>query len=113
MNCATPSGGSPGAPNGSVSTLLQSFVCGAGAGIVAAVLTTPVDVIKTVRQHDVHAGTQSTYASILRTIRDQPTVAFAGIGPRLVRIPCGLATMMAGLEVTKAWFEGRALRDKR
>jgi len=98
-------------PNGSVRTLLQSFICGAGAGIVAGVLTTPVDVIKTVRQHEVHAGAQSTYANILQIIREKPAVAFAGIGPRLVRIPCGLATMMAGLEVTKRWFESRVTRQ--
>eukprot|EP00316_Scyphosphaera_apsteinii_P026093 CAMPEP_0119306616 /NCGR_PEP_ID=MMETSP1333-20130426/7325_1 /TAXON_ID=418940 /ORGANISM="Scyphosphaera apsteinii, Strain RCC1455" /LENGTH=122 /DNA_ID=CAMNT_0007309957 /DNA_START=237 /DNA_END=602 /DNA_ORIENTATION=+ len=53
-------------------TLLQSFICGAGAGIVAAVLTTPVDMIKTVRQHDLIAGTQSSYHDILRKIRDKP-----------------------------------------
>lgn len=68
------------------------------------------DVIKTVRQHDVNSGTQSNYIDILRTIYQKPSVAFAGIGPRMVRIPCGLATMMAGLEMTKRWFETRAIR---
>lgn len=88
----------------SLRTLLQSFVCGAGAGMLAAILIAPLDVIKTVRQHHALIGAKSTYANILKTIRDNPVVAFAGIGPRLVRIPSGLATMMATLELTKWTF---------
>ena len=87
--------------------LLQSLLCGAGAGMAATVLIAPLDVIKTMRQHRLHTGEASSYGAILHTIRDSPAVAFAGIGPRLVRIPAGLATMMAGLEVTKLAFEQR------
>ena len=91
-------------------TFLQSLACGAGAGVTAAVLIAPLDVIKTVRQHHMTSGQASSYASILQSIRDTPRVAFAGIGPRLVRIPAGLATMMATLEVTKGFFLERRRR---
>lgn len=96
------------APRRSVRTLVHSFVCGAGAGCVAAVLTTPVDVIKTVRQHEIATGGQTSYLGILRIIRDNPALGFAGVAPRMIRIPAGMATMMAGLEVTKWWFAARA-----
>lgn len=92
----------------SVRTFCHSFVCGASAGLIAAMLTTPVDVIKTVRQHDAATGGRISYLRILQMIREQPRVAFAGIGVRLVRVPTGVATMMAGIEVTKLHFEARA-----
>ncbi len=85
-------------------TFLHSFLCGACAGVLAAVLTSPFDVVKTVRQRNLHAGKSSSYASILGAIRDTPDTAFAGLGPRLVRIPAGLATMMAGIELSKHLF---------
>ena len=130
----------------SVRTLLHSFTCGAGAGLFAAILTTPVDVIKTVRQYD-HPGrtgaktrsarrartrpgarsnrgpsvgrhTLSTrscccsYFGILRMIHEKPDLAFAGIGPRMVRIPAGVAFMMVGIEVTRNWFERRRAEER-
>jgi hypothetical protein len=92
-----------GASSGLRNTV-ESFVSGAGAGMFAAVVTTPVDVIKNIRQQ---VGGTTSYATILRTLRDSPAVAFAGLGPRLVRIPVGMATMMAALEHTKRSFEQR------
>jgi len=98
-------------PNGSVRTAVESFGCGAASGILAAVLIAPLDVIKTVRQHEVLTGAASdNYRSILSTLYQRPAMAFAGLGPRLVRIPIGLATMMAALEATKRFFERRSLR---
>jgi solute carrier family 25 protein 39/40 len=94
----------PGEASGGLHIFMHSFVCGAGAGIVAAVATAPSDVVKTVRQQ---AAADASYSQILATIREQPRLALAGLGPRLIRIPAGLATMMAGLEASKRWFERR------
>ena len=88
-------------------TFIQSLVCGAAAGMAAALVCAPLDVVKTVRQHKLEDGTAASYADILGRIRRSPAAAFAGLGPRLVRIPMGLATMMAGIEVTRLGFEQR------
>ena len=58
------------------------------------------------------SGAASSYAEIFATLRRAPALAFAGIGPRLIRIPAGLATMMAALEATKRAFELRTQRRR-
>lgn len=88
-------------------TFVQSLVCGAGAGMAAALVCAPLDVIKTVRQHQTNANATMTYTDIMRSLRASPGLAFAGLAPRLIRIPSGLGTMMAGIEVTKLTFEQR------
>lgn len=94
-------------PSPTARTFVQSLACGGAAGMAAAVLIAPLDVIKTVRQHQIASGSAASYAAILSSIRATPRVAFAGLGPRLVRIPTGLAAMMAGIEVTRLAFEQR------
>lgn len=91
-------------------TFLQGYCCGAAAGMLAALLTTPFDVIKTVKQHSVEAGKSPTYGEIFRLLRNAPRSAFSGVGPRLIRLPLGLSTMMSSLEVTKWAFEMRRQR---
>jgi len=88
-------------------TFLQGYYCGAFAGMVAALTTTPTDVVKTVRQHSIQAGETRSYSDIIEFIKAQPQTAFSGVGPRLIRIPLGMATMMSGMEFTKWYFERR------
>eukprot|EP00933_Yihiella_yeosuensis_P030371 TRINITY_DN24017_c0_g1_i1.p1 TRINITY_DN24017_c0_g1~~TRINITY_DN24017_c0_g1_i1.p1 ORF type:complete len:304 (+),score=39.64 TRINITY_DN24017_c0_g1_i1:135-1046(+) len=99
-------------PNAGLRTFLQAYTCGAGAGMIAALATTPSDVIKTIRQHQLEAGKSPTYGQIVLELRHNPRTAFAGVGPRLIRLPLGLSTMMSGLEVTKWFFESRRIRAR-
>lgn len=90
-------------------TFAQGFFSGAIAGMIAALATTPTDVVKTLRQHRMDAGAAESYREIMAYLVRSPRYAFAGVGPRLIRIPLGLATMMSGLEATKWAFEQRRL----
>jgi len=99
-------------PNPGVQTFVTGFSSGALAGMVAALATTPTDVIKTVRQQHFEGSKSPSYASILRYLVKEPRHAFAGVGPRLVRIPLGLSTMMSGLEATKWLFHQRRLQEE-
>lgn len=117
-----------GITNPALRTFAHSFICGGASGMFAALLTTPVDVVKTLRQKltsvdtaetagSVPAAAQvagasrvpasSSYADILRFVYANPRTMLTGVGPRLLRIPLGLATMMASLEATKSAFERR------
>jgi len=92
-------------PSKGVRTIAQAYCSGAAAGMVAALATTPTDVIKTVRQQHLELGKSPSYGAILSLLRKDPRRAFVGVGPRLIRVPLGLSTMMSGLEVTKWAFE--------
>lgn len=94
-------------PDEDLRTFSHSFVCGAGAGLFAALILTPADVVKTLRQQLAQSGEQKSYAEILRLVRTSPRRSMAGVGPRLLRIPIGMATMMSVLEVTRSAFERR------
>jgi len=93
-------------------TLVQSFCSGAGAGMVAALVTMPADVVKTFRQYQVEAGKTPTYGDLFRHLVQSPRVAFAGVAPRMIRVPAGLATMMSTLELTRWAFEMRRERAR-
>mmetsp|Transcript_14663 Transcript_14663/g.38991 ORF Transcript_14663/g.38991 Transcript_14663/m.38991 type:complete len:221 (-) Transcript_14663:42-704(-) len=90
-------------------TWVHSFVCGGFAGMLAALVTTPIDVAKTLRQkladEAAAGGVLASNRDIARLLLADPRAGFAGLGPRLLRIPLGLATMMSGIETTKWLFQ--------
>lgn len=98
-------------PNAAFRTFVHSFICGGLAGTLAAFITTPVDVMKTLRQKAHDGGglkpASSSLSDITRFLIAHPSATFAGAGPRCLRIPMGLATMMAGIETAKWGFSQR------
>eukprot|EP01065_Artemidia_motanka_P046487 TRINITY_DN705_c0_g7_i1.p1 TRINITY_DN705_c0_g7~~TRINITY_DN705_c0_g7_i1.p1 ORF type:complete len:284 (+),score=84.20 TRINITY_DN705_c0_g7_i1:151-1002(+) len=82
------------------SSAVVGFGAGAVAGCVAAFVTTPLDVLKTRRQ----AGDDRSAARVASALWREGGVAglFAGVGPRLLRLPAGLATFMAVFETAKS-----------
>ena len=82
------------------------------AGTTAALATTPFDVIKTVRQQQ-GPGSDTSYRSLLAFLRKNPACSFAGVGPRLIRVPSGLAVMMSAIEMTRSFFERRRAEELR
>jgi len=87
---------------------IVSFFSGAFAGTVAGVVVTPFDVVKTLRQAEVSNGQseRSTFR-VLKKIWGQGNLSgvFAGLGPRLARVPPGCALMISSYEMTKYCFE--------
>ena len=101
----------PGDPGG---TLLRSGACGLGAGAVAALVTTPADVVKTRFQVAAHlsaatpavrsGGAVAAAAAIARA--EGPRALFAGAGPRLLKVAPACAIMIGTYEYAKALFLG-------
>ena len=99
-----------------------SFASGAGAGMLAAFVTTPFDVVKTQRQVDVsavegkagkrqarqqlhayrEAGTMRVMANIVRA--EGVGGLFTGVVPRVVKVAPACAIMISSYEMGKALF---------
>jgi solute carrier family 25 protein 39/40 len=82
-----------------------SFVSGASSGILAALVTSPFDVVKTRRQAMLMAGpatgTTATLPLIAEVVRTEGMSAlFAGLGPRMVKIAPACGIMIACFEVS-------------
>ncbi|TMW64185.1 hypothetical protein Poli38472_012807 [Pythium oligandrum] len=80
----------------------RAFVCGALSGAIAATVTTPFDVVKTLQQ--VQATKEgASIASILRDIVQRRGVAglFTGLGARLARVAPSCAIMISCYELGK------------
>jgi solute carrier family 25 protein 39/40 len=104
---------------GAVAAAASSFVAGLAAGTVAALVTTPFDVVKTRRQvklyEEVAAASAGERASalppastpsLLRLIAEQEGMRglFAGVGMRVARVGPSCAIMIATYELGKALF---------
>ena len=95
-------------------TFAISFVCGAIAGAVAAVITLPFDVVKTHRQIELgemqiiasNASNPSSTRDMLRKIYRQNGLKglFSGIVPRVVKVAPACAIMISTYEFGKSFF---------
>lgn len=85
-----------------------SFVAGACSGTVAALLTTPFDVIKTRQQvylFDRTAAVPSTLSTASQVVGEAGwTGLFAGLGPRLMKVAPACAIMIGSYEFGKGYF---------
>ena len=82
-----------------------AFAAGASAGSLAALLTTPLDVIKTRQQVSIGspAGTRHGTGSLLLGVLREGGVSalFAGLGPRLLKVAPSCAVMITSYELGK------------
>lgn len=105
-------------------TVAFSFIAGASAGTVSAVLTLPFDVVKTHRQTELGekqlegslqgSKRQTSTASILKKIFRQHGVRglFAGIVPRIIKVAPACAIMITSYEYGKSFFREYNSRRK-
>jgi hypothetical protein len=79
-----------------------SFTCGALSGSIAAVLTSPFDVIKTRRQAFLHTHYSMGTLSVLQTIvrLEGYRTLFTGLSPRLAKIAPACGIMISCYEVS-------------
>lgn len=95
----------------SLSRTQRAFVCGAASGVVAATLTTPFDVVKTLQQVKVSASSSSSSVMVgnpsgvtmLQQIVAAEGVrgAFTGLSARLARVAPSCAIMISCYELGK------------
>ncbi|KAF7731882.1 hypothetical protein EC973_007713 [Apophysomyces ossiformis] len=94
--------------NDAVSQFHTSFVAGASSGMIAAVITTPFDVIKTQRQvSSIRADIR--FSQLLRNIvaTEGYQGFFRGVVPRVIKVAPSCAIMISSYEVGKLLFADR------
>ncbi|XP_054166711.1 probable mitochondrial glutathione transporter SLC25A40 [Oppia nitens] len=92
-------------------TVPVSFICGASAGTVAAIVTHPFDVVKTHRQIEMGStsgggagGVYRTSALLAHIYRETGARGvFTGITPRLMRVAPACAIMISTFELGKTY----------
>ncbi|KAJ3230475.1 hypothetical protein HDU77_001322, partial [Chytriomyces hyalinus] len=89
-----------------------AFVAGASAGTVAAVITTPFDVSKTLQQvvHHNEPGCKADKLSMVKVMQsvireDGIKGLFVGLSPRIAKIAPACAIMISSYEIGKRYFE--------
>jgi len=90
-------------------SFLFNFLSGAGAGVLAASLTTPIDVVKTRRQMSLTTAEQhypTSSIAILRTIFQDEGIGglFKGVIPRTAKVAPACALMITSYEFFKQVF---------
>lgn len=85
-----------------------SFIAGASSGMIAAIITTPFDVVKTQRQVSSDAE-EARLGRILRNIlqKDGTSGFFRGVVPRVVKVAPACAIMISSYEMGKHFFANR------
>ncbi|EQC35125.1 hypothetical protein SDRG_07358 [Saprolegnia diclina VS20] len=82
----------------------QSFCAGAMAGAIAATITTPFDVVKTLQQVDGSLNLSTTQV-LRRLVRTQgPAAVMTGLSARLAKIVPSCAIMISSYEVGKRYL---------
>ncbi|CAO3693479.1 unnamed protein product [Rhizopus stolonifer] len=86
----------------------SSFIAGASSGMIAAVVTTPFDVVKTQRQVSSHAN-EARVRFIVKNIfaREGTAGFFRGLVPRVAKVAPGCAIMISSYEMGKQFFAYR------
>ncbi|KAI9485932.1 MAG: mitochondrial carrier domain-containing protein [Benjaminiella poitrasii] len=96
--------------NSELSNFQVSFVSGASSGMIAAIITTPFDVVKTQRQ--VSSGVEEAKLNkILKNImvKDGFSGFFRGMVPRVAKVAPACAIMISSYEMGKHFFSSRRL----
>lgn len=88
-----------------------SFIAGASSGMIAAIVTTPFDVVKTQRQVSSNAE-DAKLGRILGNIMNKNGYAgfFRGVVPRVVKVAPACAIMISSYEMGKHFFANRKLQ---
>jgi len=89
-----------------------SFWAGAAAGTVAGFCVTPFDVVKTLRQSNLDSNLNLNTIQTLKMLystQGQFSALFAGVVPRLIRVPPGCAIMISSYELTKYFFQNGSI----
>ncbi|XP_071043885.1 solute carrier family 25 protein Shawn isoform X3 [Parasteatoda tepidariorum] len=92
-------------------SILKTLIFGALSGSVAATITLPFDVIKTIRQSDLgiavhHSTNKGSMLAVLKNLYLKGGInsLFAGLVPRLMKVAPACAIMITSYEMGKTYF---------
>jgi solute carrier family 25 protein 39/40 len=108
----------PAAPRGAAGAWAAAFVCGLGAGVLAAAATTPFDVVKTRRQAAGGGGDRGAQQGLARALttvwrEEGARGLMAGATMRMARVGPACAIMISSYELGKHVFRERVGEEQR